>query len=323
MLHSKTFLALTSLLIALSCGPKVPAHTSGGTLAAGDTLEGRLRQHVQVLAGDIGPRSLQRPKQLHAARDYIRKQWEGMGYSVQIESYECSAGTAENLFVEIAGTSKTWLIVGAHYDSCNDTPGADDNASGVAALLELSRKLHGKKLQHPLRMIAFANEEPPWFQTEDMGSLVHATACLEREDELLGMIALEMLGCYRDEAGSQEYPVAALAKLYPKEGNFLAFVTDMGSAKFMTRPFEVFKKSGLLPTQALSAPQALTGIGFSDHWSFWRMGYQAFMVTDTAFFRNPHYHESSDKPATLDYQRFTKAVQGLELVLADFLSAPD
>ncbi len=246
-----------------------------------------------------------------------------MGHRVKRERVEAADGMAENLYVELLSDSQSWLIMGAHYDSCDDTPGADDNASGVAALLELSRRFKGVKLTHSLRMIAFANEEPPYFQTDEMGSLVHAYACREREEKLLGMIALEMLGYYRDEEGSQKYPVPALARIYPKQGNFLAFVTDLGSADFMRRPLAAFRKGGTLPVQAISAPRSMTGIGFSDHWSFWKMGYKAFMVTDTAFFRSPHYHETSDNPSTIDYPRLTKAVEGLGLVLADLLESPD
>jgi Zn-dependent M28 family amino/carboxypeptidase len=207
--------------------------------------------------------------------------------------------------------------VGAHYDSVSGSPGANDNASGVAGLLALARRFAGKPCGQTLRFVAFVNEEPPYFQTEEMGSLVYAKRCKERGDKISAMISLETIGYFSDSPGSQKYPSAGLGFFYPSKGNFVGFVGNTSSRALLRAAVSAFKKEQKLPCQGAALPAAISGIGWSDHWSFWECGYPAIMVTDTAPFRYPYYHMSSDTPAKLDYDRFALVVSGMEKVIAE------
>jgi len=167
--------------------------------------------------------------------------------------------------------------------------------------------------------VLFVNEEPPFFQTEQMGSLVYARRCAANKEKVVAMLSLEMLGYFDDAKGSQQYP-PGLGLMYPDKGDFIGFVTRVGSASLNTSAERAFKGAVELPTERLAAPELVTGVGFSDHWSFWQAGYDAIMVTDTAFMRNPHYHEPTDTPETIDYERLTRVVNGLEGTLKALVS---
>src|SRR5579864_7209340 len=224
----------------------------------------------------------------------------------------------EPLIAEIPGGTKAneIVVIGAHYDTVYDCPGADDNSSGVAALLELARLLKGSHPARTVRFVAFVNEEPPWFQTDDMGSLVYAQQVHKLKENIVAAISIETIGMYSDAEGSQQYP-AGFKSLYPSKGNFIAFIGNLGSRGLVRDAVDSFRASTRVPSEGSAVPAAIPGVGWSDHWSFWEEGYPAIMVTDTAIFRNPNYHQPTDKPDTLDYDRMARVVHGLVRVVAD------
>ena len=208
------------------------------------------------------------------------------------------------------------MVIGAHYDTVYDCPGADDNTSGIAALLELARALKDSHPARTVRFVAFVNEEPPWFQTDDMGSLVYAEQAHKLKENIVAAISIETIGMYSDAEGSQEYP-AGFKSLYPSKGNFIAFVGDLGSRSLVRQAVRSFREVTKFPSEGSAAPGAIPGVGWSDHWSFWQEGYPAIMVTDTAPFRNVNYHRPTDTPETLDYDSMARVVHGLVGVVAD------
>jgi Zn-dependent M28 family amino/carboxypeptidase len=206
------------------------------------------------------------------------------------------------------------VVVGAHYDTVPGSPGADDNASAVAAVIELAGLLRDARL--PIRFAAFANEELPYFMGPDMGSWVSAKRSRDQGERLSAMLSLEMLGYYSDRPGSQRYP-PPLGLFYPDRANFIAFVGDLGAARLVRRCFSSFKKNSSFPAEWLAAPAFVPGVTRSDHWSFRQLGFPALMVTDTAYNRNPHYHQASDTPDTLDYARMAQVTLGLAAMLKE------
>jgi Zn-dependent M28 family amino/carboxypeptidase len=280
-------------------------------------LEQRLRRHVQVLAGEIGERHVWRPQALHAAADYIRGQLEAGGFAVSAQAYEVHGVRCENLEVTIPGSSRASEIVlaGAHYDTVEGSPGADDNASGVAGLIEIARELRGSHPARTLKLVAFVNEEPPFFYFGEMGSKLYAGAARQRGDDIRLMLSLEMLGCYADERGSQAYP-PLLKWFYPDRGNFIAFVSNLRSRRVLAELTRAFRAHSDFPAERLASPAFVPGVSWSDQLSFWRAGYPGVMVTDTAFYRYPHYHRASDTPERLCYPEMAQVVEGLARALA-------
>ena len=281
------------------------------------TLRAELVADVKKLASEIGERNMNRYPQLLAAGDFIEASLVGAGLTPRRVSYELRGRACHNIEVEVRGTQPETLVVGAHYDSVFGCPGANDNASGVAAMLALARRFAGKPAGKTLRFVAFVNEEPPFFQTEQMGSVVYAKRCQERGDRITAMISLETIACFSDEPGSQKYPVAGLGLLYPTKGNFIGFASNTASRALLRTVVEAFRQAGRIPGEGAALPAAVPGIGWSDHWAFWQSGYPAIMVTDTAPFRYPHYHEPTDTPDKLDYDRFALVVSGMESVITE------
>lgn len=255
---------------------------------------------------------------LTLARDYIARELTQLGYEIEQQPFTAEGREVSNIIAEIPGTTrpKEIVIFAAHYDSVFGTPGANDDGSGVAAVLEIARLSRGLKPARTLRFVLFVNEEPPYFQSELMGSVVYARRCKERKEDVVAMYSLETMGYYSDEPNSQQYP-SELATLYPNTGNFIAFASNVGSANLLRHSVEVFRENTTLPSEGGAAPEAIPGVGWSDHWSFWRQGYSAVMVTDTAPYRYPHYHATSDTPDQLDYDRLARCVTGLFAVLRD------
>ncbi len=271
-----------------------------------------LERHVRALAGEIGERNVWRPKALDAARGYIREQWRDQGHAVETQGYAAYGVPCSNLWITLEGASRPDEIVlmGAHYDTVSGSPGADDNASGVAALLELGRRCMGARPQRTIRLAAFVNEEPPFFFVGKMGSAVYARAAKRRGDDIRAMFSLEMLGCYSDAPGSQAYP-PFIGRGRPDRGDFIGFVANLRSRRLLARALAAFRASTDFPAEGVATFGWLPGIHWSDHLSFWRRGYRALMVTDTAFFRNPHYHSPRDTPEKLDYPRMAAVAEGL------------
>ena len=280
-------------------------------------LRDELRANVQTLAGDIGERNMQRYAQLNAAADFIDGSFSKTGLKPRRDTYELNGQACHNIEVEIPGKQSEIVLVCAHYDSVFGAPGANDNGSGVAAVLALARRFAGKPGQRTLRFVAFVNEEPPFFQTPQMGSYVYASRCKERGDRIVAMISLETIGCFSDAPNSQAYPAPGLGIFYPKVGNFIGFVSNVHSRLLLQRALSIFRAQQKLPSEGASLPAFIPGVSWSDQWSFWQHGYPGIMVTDTAPFRYPHYHRSTDTPDKLDYDRFTLVVSGIESVIAD------
>lgn len=279
-------------------------------------LSRNLKAHVDYLAGEIGERNLSEYEKLKAAAGYIRETLARSGYRISDQEYTVRGRTVHNIEAVKTGVSRPEEIVvmGAHYDSVFGSPGANDNGSAVAALLEMARLLAEDSLAKTIRFVAFVNEEPPFFQTDLMGSRVYARRCREHGDDILGMISLETIGYYSDEPGSQKYPFP-LGMLYPDIGDFIGFVGNLGSKSFLDRCIRAFRSTADFPSQGTAAPGWMTGIGWSDHWAFWKEGYAGIMVTDTAPFRYPYYHTSQDTPDKIDYDRTARVTAGLSRML--------
>lgn len=281
------------------------------------TLREELRADVQMLAGDIGERNVQHYQELTAATDFIERSLAKAGLHPRREGYDVAGKRCENIEAEITGTQPEVVVIGAHYDSVLGSPGANDNGSGVAALLALARRFAGKPSAKTLRFVAFANEEPGYFQTEQMGSWVYAHRCKERGDRIAAMMSLETIGYFSSAPGSQKYPITGLGAIYPRTGNFIAFVANVSSRALVRQALGTFRQGATLPSEGAALPAHVPGIGWSDHWAFWQHGYAAFMVTDTAPFRYPHYHARSDTPDKLDYDSMARLVRGLENVVGN------
>jgi Iap family predicted aminopeptidase len=279
------------------------------------TLREELRADVQKLAGEIGERNMRHYPQLNAAADFIENSFSRAGVHPRRDSYELHGQACHNIDVEIPGTHPEIILIGAHYDSVFGSPGANDNGSGVAATLALARRFAGRKPEHTLRFVAFANEEPPYFLSGEMGSLVYAGRCKARGDKISAMISLETIGYFSDAPHSQTYPSPGLGLFYPKVGNFIGFVSNVHSRALLRRVVAFFREHAKIPSEGGALPSFVPGVSWSDQWSFWRHGYPGIMVTDTAPFRYPYYHSANDTPDKLDYERFTLVVSGMEKVI--------
>jgi hypothetical protein len=267
----------------------------------------RLAADVAELAGrrrDVGA-----PVDLDATRAWVRARLEETGAVVSEQRYEVGGMPYANVMTHFGPDAGPRLIVGAHYDTCGPHPGADDDASGVAGLLELARRLAREPPPGRVDLVAFTLEEPPYFATRDMGSAVHAASLAEAGVEVRAMIALEMIGTFDDRPGSQRFPFGLLGALYPDRGDFVAVVGDLDRIGLVRRVKRAMAESTPLPVRSIDAPATLPGIDFSDHRSYWARGYPAVMVTDTAFFRNAAYHTDGYRPERLDYRRMAEVVE--------------
>lgn len=279
-------------------------------------LRAELVADVQELAGNIGERNLPHYPALLQAGEFIEKSFRASGLESRRDSYDVRGKQCHNIEAEIRGASPEIILVGAHYDSIYGAPGANDNGSGVAALLALARRFAGKENNRTMRFVAFVNEEPPYFQTDQMGSLVYAKRCRARKDPIEAMISLETIGYFSDAPRSQKYPSPGLGAFYPTTGNFIGVVGNVGSRDLVRRTIKIFREEAKLPSQGAALPPFIPGVGWSDQWSFWQNGYAGIMITDTAPFRYPDYHSLSDTPDKLDYDRFALVVSGMQKVLA-------
>ena len=280
-------------------------------------LAHRLRGHVEALAGAIGERNVWRPHALAAAARYVRERWAVQGFEVAAQGYCVEGEWCENLEITVSGGARASeiVLVGAHYDSVRGSPGANDNASGVAALIEMAHALRERPGERTVRLVAFVNEEPPFFYWGQMGSRVYARAARARGDDIRVMLSLEMLGCFSDQPGSQAYP-PFLKYFYPARGDFLAFVSNLASRRALREVVTAFRAESDFPAESLASPAIVPGVSWSDQLSFWREGYRAVMVTDTAFYRYPWYHSARDTPEKLAYTDMARVVQGLSRAVA-------
>lgn len=271
----------------------------------------QLRTHVKKLAIDYTPRNFQRLQNLNASARYISGEFKRAGGRVSEQFFKVEGETYRNVIVSFGPESGSRIVVGAHYDACGETPGADDNASGVAGLIELAHLLGRAELEHPVELVAYSLEEPPFFATGNMGSAHHAAALRQAGVDVRAMICLEMIGYFRDEKGSQRFPSSILKLFYPDRGNYIAVVGGYSDRKLLRLVKASMRGATDLPVHAMCAPRNYGGIDLSDHRNYWNNGYHALMVTDTSFYRNPGYHGIADTPDNLDYERMARVVEGV------------
>ena len=281
-------------------------------------LRARLMADVGNLALKIGERNILHPENLTAAADFIESSLTAAGYPVTKQTYTVDQIPCSNLEVQITGSihPDQIVIIGSHYDSVYGCPGANDNATAVAANLALARHFAGQKPDLTLRFVFFVNEEPPFFQTPDMGSTVYAKKCRENNEQIVAMLSLETLGYYSDQPNSQKYP-PPFALFYPSTANFIAFVSNPSSRKLLHRVVSTFRQNCKFPSESGAIPGFISGIAWSDHYSFWQQGYPALMVTDTAPFRYPYYHEPDDTVDKINFDNLTRVVSGMKFVVSD------
>jgi Zn-dependent M28 family amino/carboxypeptidase len=280
-----------------------------------------LYDHVHALSVAIGSRSVAEHDRILRAESYIRGFLEEQGVPYALQGYDHEGKRFSNIIVELKGTVQPdeSVIVGAHYDTIHGTPGADDNASAVAVLLELCRDLREYRPERTLKLIFFVLEEPPAFMTPAMGSHVYAEQARQRGERIHGMISLEMVGYFNDAAGSQAFPVPGMHWLYPDRGNFIGVIGNVQSRELTLTVAEALKVGADIPVEHLVALPFVPGVGLSDHGPFWKMGYRAVMVTDTAFYRNPNYHTPNDTIETLRFDKMSQIVRGMVHVV-EFLT---
>lgn len=301
---------------------RMPGHSFTGPLPPltpeQRALEAELRSHVATLAGTIGERSTERPQAARQAAEYVERTLRDLGYEIASQEFTARGTTHRNLEAKLSGGARRdeIVVVGAHYDSAIDAPGADDNASGVAGVLALARVLRDAAPARTIRFVAFATEEPPSFPTADMGSRHYADAARAAGDSIVAMLSIESIGYYDAEPGSQKYPFP-LNLAYTSRGDFIGFVANLGSVALLRRAIGTFRAHASFPTQGAAAPWWVPGVWWSDHWPFWRKGYRAIMITDTALYRNPFYHSQEDTPEKLDYGRMARVVDGIAAVVRD------
>ncbi|MEA3490143.1 MAG: M28 family peptidase [Candidatus Omnitrophota bacterium] len=283
-------------------------------------LTERLRSHVYELAHEIGDRSVFRYEKLREASEYITGQFESFGYRVEFQVYEVSDREVKNIIVTVPGIRhpEEMIVIGAHYDTCFN-PGADDNASAVAGLLELARFARGTQFERSVRFVAFVNEEPPFFKTENMGSRVYARSARAEGEKIKAAVILESIGYYSDEPNSQRYP-PVFGMFYPNKANFIGVVGNFSSRPLVKKVVKEFRSGTSFPIESVVSFTFITGVDFSDNWSFWKEGYSAVMITDTAFYRNPFYHSNADTHEKLDYESMTEVLKGLQAVLEGLAS---
>lgn len=274
-------------------------------------ISGYLSSVVHKLAGEIGTRNYQYYEQLEAAKDFIAREFERFGYDVSFQAYSIDGQSFSNIIAAKGdAVDKNPLVIGAHYDSCFN-PGADDNASGIAGVLALAQLLSDQKNSDRFLFVAFANEEPPFFHTDVMGSRVFTKSLKQANRLILGAIVLEMIGYYSEDWFSQKY-LSFLGIFFPNKGNFISIIGNWKSRNLVKNLSRGFRRQSGFPLRTLIAPSSIRGIGFSDHWSFWQENYPALMVTDTAYLRNHNYHQQTDLPETLNYEYMAEVVLGLK-----------
>ena len=315
------FALAASIAVLLWYMVAMPGKSHSGAPAAlsseETSLVDNLRRHVEAVASREH-NVVNGPAELEAAARHIEFALFGFGYAVGTQRFPVDRGDARNVEVEVPGGARAHeiVVIGAHYDSAMGATGANDNGSGVAALLELARILRQSKPARTLRFVAFANEEAPFYRSDAMGSWQYARRCRTRSENIVAMISLETIGYYSDRPATQRYPFP-LSLFYPSTGNFIAFVSNLSSRGLLHGAIASFRRHASFPSEGVAAPAFIPGVDWSDHWSFWHEGYPALMVTDTALYRYPYYHTREDTPDKVNYEALARVVKGLEAMLLD------
>ena len=271
----------------------------------------RLLTHLQQLTQTPDFRTHTNTTQLNATSSYIFATLQKHCDTSYYQEYQVNGKTYRNVIGEIGPKNSQIIVIGAHYDVCDNQPGADDNASGVAGMLELSRLLSTAPLTNKIQFVAYTLEEPPFFRTENMGSYVHAASLKASEKDVLGMVSLEMIGYFDDRKGTQDYPLNILKLVYGTKGNYITLVNQFSKGKFAKKLTRKFKRNASIRTKKFTGPSALPGIDFSDHLNYWKFGFSALMITDTAFYRNKNYHEATDTIDTLNFTKMGAVIDSL------------
>lgn len=283
-------------LIAICCRARAQSDTA------------LVRSYLTTLTKTNRFRTYSQTDQLNQVAAYIKTVFDKYADSVSVQEYTVNGQVYKNVICSFGTKNKRRVVVGAHYDACGNQQGADDNASGITGLLELVRLLKGQKLNNRVDLVAYTLEEPPFFRTENMGSYIHAKWLADSRADVYGMISLEMIGYFKDEAKSQMYPIGLLSMFYGNRGNYITLVKKWGAGKFARRFCSRFRLAKTIRTKTFSGPAALPGIDFSDHLNYWKFGFSALMITDTSFYRNPNYHQSTDTMETLDIPRMAQVI---------------
>ena len=280
----------------------------------------RLYNDVKVLTEIEPARHYLNMDSLDRAAEYVFDEFKKLGLDPEYQHFIVDGREYKNVIGAYNKHHDERLIVGAHYDVCGDQPGADDNASGIAGLLETARMLKGNSppLDYRIDLVAYCLEEPPYFATDDMGSAVHAKFLHDHDIKVKAMICYEMIGYFSDEPGSQNFPDPVLAKLYPHIGNFVIVVGRAGEEEFTMDVKRLMNETSPIDVQTINLPEHAYLAGLSDHRNYWKHGYKAVMIDDTSFLRNPHYHQKSDTIDTLDFDKMTEVVNGVYNVAISF-----
>jgi Zn-dependent M28 family amino/carboxypeptidase len=302
------FLAYSLLKVRFA--PSVSVKRSDTTLIGHSR---KLHRHVKQLTVEIGSRSIYEAAKLEAAKKYIVYCLKAFGYVPTLQTYTYNKKQYSNVIASIKGAKlpDESVVIGAHYDTVYGTPGADDNASAVAVLLEIARALKGSSPDRTLKLVFFVSEEAPVFRSEHMGSYVYAKEARANNENIKSMISLEMLGYYTNEKDGQTFPFPMMSLIYPSTPNFIAVVGNLSSRNLVRKVKNSLRAGSLMPVETLTAFSFVPGVDLSDHRSFWKMGYPAVMITDTAFYRNPNYHTETDTIDTLDFDRMSAVLKGL------------
>jgi Zn-dependent M28 family amino/carboxypeptidase len=278
-----------------------------------DTI--RINNDLKIITKTANSRNYRNIQTLNFVADYIFTELSKNCDTVYYQTYFVNGVEYKNVIGSIGTDKQERLVIGAHYDVCGDQEGADDNASGVAGVLELSRLISKERLNYRIDFVAYSLEEPPFFRTEHMGSNIHAKMLFDNQEKVKGMICLEMIGYFSDEPKSQSYPIGFLRLFYGNKGDYITVVQKFGNGKFGSQVKSLMKKQGLIRTKSFKAPSKLPGVDFSDHQNYWKYGYSAVMITNTAFYRNRNYHEKTDKMETLDLKRMALVIDEVFVTL--------
>lgn len=318
-LARNTFFATVAVFIIIGFITNPVLFYGQGTAApAVDTA--RLRAEVSWLANTPFPRNVDHPELLDSAAQWIKKKLQQDGIASWEQTYEVNGKTYRNIVCSFGPRTAKRVIVGAHYDVCGDQAGADDNASGTVGLLELARllKKNNPALHYRTDLVFYTLEEPPSYDTPDMGSFRHAKSLRDSSIEIKAMVCLEMIGYFSDKPKSQQYPVGLLKLFYPSKADYIAVVGKLGQGALVRKVKRNMQRGCAINVRSINAPKFIPGIDFSDHRSYWNFGYEAVMITNTAFYRNKNYHQPGDVPASLDYGRMAEVIKGAYAVVCGF-----
>jgi len=281
------------------------------TTANAETDTAIVRKHLVNITKIKSYRNFANIEFLNQTADYIYNEFKQYADTVYFQEYTVDDKVYKNVICSFGSKNKKTVVIGAHYDVCGNQQGADDNATGVVGLLELARQLKNRKLNYKFDLVAYTLEEPPYFRTINMGSYVHAKSLRENNIDVYGMVALEMIGFYKDERKTQQYPIGFLSLFYGNKGDYITLVNKFGKGKFARKFSNKFKHTRFIKTKKFTGPKILPGIDFSDHLNYWKFGISALMITDTAFYRNPNYHDKGDTMETLDILRMSKVIDSV------------